>query len=560
MLAFEVSLLTGRYVATAFDDRARAEWPPHPSRFFSALVATHYESEPRSTDEREALVWLEQQGAPAIVASEAFEREVATVFVPVNDTSVVSSLDDEAAAVDEARAALEQARASSAKKVPALEKKLAKAKARFDEALKKAVSPVPAGKEGKDGPLRAAAVLPERRTRQPRTFPSVTPAEPRVVFVWPKAAPTAKQRSAIDALTARVVRLGHSSSLVSIRVTDRPGEPTWIPDETGEIVATSEERILRVVEARQLAELDVRFEQSADVPGRVMPAAFQRYLRPSGVRDERVPTTSFGRDWIVLRRVDGLRLPSARVVDVARAVRGALLKSFGEDAPEILSGHGSPGERSMRPHLAVVPLPFVAHERADGALLGVALVLPMEATRDERNAVYRAVDQWRRGLHLGERADARRLPVNLGRSGQLILSVLDHDAPPSTLLPHTWSTRSRRWSSATPIALDRNPGDLRSSDDRKRARAYVEAEATIAKACEHIGLPRPATVTAMASAPLAGADKARAFSPFSTGKPPGKRVLVHATLTFDEPVEGPILLGSGRYLGLGLFRPLRDHG
>ena len=40
MFAIRVECLTGRYVATAYDDRSRAEWPPHPARLFSALVAT----------------------------------------------------------------------------------------------------------------------------------------------------------------------------------------------------------------------------------------------------------------------------------------------------------------------------------------------------------------------------------------------------------------------------------------------------------------------------------------------------------------------------------------
>ena len=32
MLALRIELLTGRYVATAYDDRNTAEWPPHPAR------------------------------------------------------------------------------------------------------------------------------------------------------------------------------------------------------------------------------------------------------------------------------------------------------------------------------------------------------------------------------------------------------------------------------------------------------------------------------------------------------------------------------------------------
>ena len=63
MLAIEVAFLTGRYVATSFDDREQAEWPPHPAQLFSALCATHFESLNPPEDERTALRWLEQQGA-----------------------------------------------------------------------------------------------------------------------------------------------------------------------------------------------------------------------------------------------------------------------------------------------------------------------------------------------------------------------------------------------------------------------------------------------------------------------------------------------------------------
>jgi CRISPR-associated protein Csb2 len=34
------------------------------------------------------------------------------------------------------------------------------------------------------------------------------------------------------------------------------------------------------------------------------------------------------------------------------------------------------------------------------------------------------------------------------------------------------------------------------------------------------------------------------------------RQLTHAVIQFAEPVEGPVLLGAGRFLGLGLCRPL----
>ena len=44
MLTLEVEFLLGRYAAADFRDREQPEWPPHPARLFSALVAAAYES------------------------------------------------------------------------------------------------------------------------------------------------------------------------------------------------------------------------------------------------------------------------------------------------------------------------------------------------------------------------------------------------------------------------------------------------------------------------------------------------------------------------------------
>lgn len=564
MFALEVTLLTGRYVATAFDRRGLAEWPPHPARLFSALVDAHFDGSGGTVDERRALEWLEELGAPHIRASEAARRDIATVFVPINDAWVVSSVDDEARELDDARVAIEAARAAKAKNVAALEKKLAKAEARFSENVRKAIAPVPPGKEGKDGPSRAVSLLPDRRERQPRTFPSVTPVEPRFVFSWPTATASASQRAVLDAIAARVVRLGHSSSLVTVRVDEKPTESTWMPDETGEVVGKDEETTLRTVTTGQLAALDESFARHASEPGRVMPANFQRYVRPRAVRSTHAPTTAFTQEWIILRRSDTLakggrnpRLPSTRAVDVARAVRNALLASYGSDAPEILSGHRVPGVPTNRAHLAIVPLPFVGHDRADGAILGVAVIVPNAVSADERQAVYRALSAWRKNA----RAEyGGELPILLGRAGILRLEIVEDEPVQMNLKPRTWCERSRIWSSVTPVALDRNPGELRSANPEKEAAAYADAEATIATACGHIGLPRPVRVTATPSAPFAGGDKARAFPPYAPGRPPTQRVLIHATIEFEQAVEGPILLGAGRYLGLGLFRPKREHG
>ena len=227
----------------------------------------------------------------------------------------------------------------------------------------------------------------------------------------------------------------------------------------------------------------------------------------------------------------------------------------------MVSGHRADGSPSDAPHLAIVPLPFVGHVHADGALQGVALVVPRTAGEHDRRALFAAAARWEATVRR-ESADALEdspiLPVHLGVAGILSLRRQDAGVAPHTLRASTWSRPSRRWVTATPVALDRNPGDLRSRDPRRLHQAVAEAEEVVRSGCQHIGLPVRRVVTIVPSVPLAGVAKARHFPAFPGSEGRVQRVLVHLAIEFAEPVAGPVLLGAGRYLGLGLLRPV-DH-
>ena len=57
-LVLEIEFLMGRYVATSSYEYDTPEWPPHPDRVFSALVAAYKETD-LGQPERDALEWLE---------------------------------------------------------------------------------------------------------------------------------------------------------------------------------------------------------------------------------------------------------------------------------------------------------------------------------------------------------------------------------------------------------------------------------------------------------------------------------------------------------------------
>jgi CRISPR-associated protein Csb2 len=128
----------------------------------------------------------------------------------------------------------------------------------------------------------------------------------------------------------------------------------------------------------------------------------------------------------------------------------------------------------------------------------------------------------------------------------------------ATLNAARWCKPSRHFVTATPIALDRHPGNLRSNVERAAHKAAAEAESSIADACERIGLPRPSNVVISLAPLLPGAQHVRQFAPWPPQPDRVRRARVHAEIEFPEKVRGPVLLGSGRYFGLGLCLPVAD--
>lgn len=551
MLAIEVELLTGRYAATAHNDRGRAEWPPHPARFFSALVAALHDHDVVDQHERDALLWLEMQDAPSLRVdpeSKVGRRQVQDVYVPVNDVTLGG---DEA--IRKAEAKVDEAKTPAAKRKA--EAALGKAKKEAvaidpkpsDKALETATALMPApfvGYGGKDDKGRMKRQ--QGRTRQVRTFPVALPEAPTFALLWPEADP-APHRAALERLCARVTRLGHSSSLVRCTLAEGDFTPTLVPSDEGDV-------ILRVIGPGQLERLERAFEHHQGWQSRVLPARPQRYgpafkqATPPQARSVFSST-----DWVLFERVGGSRPLASRTTDLAQALRGALIEVHGNpDLPATISGHAERGP-TQQPHVAFVPLPFVGHEHADGALMGCALVLPRELPSRDRELLLRLVAKWEK-----ERANDRGdLTLAGGTLPPFIVRRVDVSAK-TTLDPTRWSRSSARFITATPIALDKNPGNLRSNQNGTARKTALEAQQSIGDACLRVVGVRPSSVEVSLAPLLPGAQHVRAFLPWPGRPGRTPRVRVHADIQFETPVRGPLLVGAGRYFGLGLCLPVED--
>jgi CRISPR-associated protein Csb2 len=574
MFGIAVELLCGRYTATQFNDRTKPEWPPHPARLLSAMVAAWADSDAPDAGERAALQWLEDQDPPSIRCGPAQSRRVVTHFVPVNDaTALTRDVSRTYATIIEATRTLQREEDTGD------ERRIVRARTAAAAVKAKAVADAgragkPTGRETDSVTAAVLGVLPEHRGKQGRSYPTVIPDEPAVWFLWPGAEPTDQQRTVLDRLLGRVGRIGHSSTLVTCRCVDDGPAPTWVPGNGANAVR------LRVPRAGLVDRLEKAFATHRGEEPRTLPAGMVYYRRPEA---ERRPLRSplLGGDWYVLG-ITGRRLPAAvQSLAITRAARSALLAHGDQPAPEILSGHKhGHGDGGLtppldRPHLAVVPLLNAGNPHSDGAVFGLALVLPTDCQDSDRELVENAARSWAASgfeLLLGGNAGGQPVRLVLEDLG-IERADTEQGWTDSALTVRRKTTRrdhwcrpAQRWVSVTPIALDRFPGDLRSQDRSHRERAEAEAAASIARACVFAGLadfPEDVQVEIRLDSPLVGlpaspngarARGSRQFPRYQTGAGV-PRASVHAEIRFAQPVHGPVLVGAGRYLGYGLCLP-----
>jgi len=292
------------------------------------------------------------------------------------------------------------------------------------------------------------------------------------------------------------------------------------------------------------AEQASRYPDGAPVSLRPVPASWQGY----GLADQPnqpVPRTGVFDPRLVVLTLRGRRLALPATLKLTQALRGALLAACPEPIPEWVSGHDERGRASANPHIAFLPLPFAGGEHGDGRLLGVALALPQDL---EPTEAARVLEPWLRDADNGL---PTRVKLFAGQWLECHAELETRERPPQTLRAATWTTACQRWASVTPVVLDRH------FDGKDK---WEQAAESVKTACERIGLPRPAEVLLHPVSLFRGVPRSNEFPPITRKSDGGRMHHSHAVLVFDEPVEGPVLIGAGRFRGYGLCRPLPQGG
>ncbi len=505
-LALEIEFLTGVCRAARGPANTAPDWPPQTDRVFSALVSA-WAARGERAEERQALEWLERQSPPDVHASGHTARTTPEVFVPPNDS------------------------ATPARDLGQLKW--------FRDYLARGIRPPASG--FKDW-VTAQSVLPETRTRKERRFPVARPDDPLMTLAWHQSPEPAMVR-ALDNIARDVGYVGHSASLVRCRFAYGNG--------TAQEHAAAPAR--RHIYPGRLEELERAYRTNPIRPV-ISPGAAVVPPAPEPAADPQPP------GWLVLEAISGT-VPDIRAAAlVCRALRRALMSGYrridlAHRIPEVVSGHTPDRAPTRYPHLAIVPLAFTGFPHADGRVFGFALVPPPQTRLPDIpgfRAAFETIARYdpgeeRRVLEL--KGAPLRAPLRLAPVGT---------ETKRSLSPDPYVRPARVWASVTPIVLDRH---LKRRDD-------TEVRDLVARACENTGLPRPDLnrIQVGKHSAIEGAPPSRP----SSGEPPwmrwnvpeqlASRALVHAVIDFGDVTEGPVLLGAGRFTGLGLCRGLRGPG
>jgi CRISPR-associated protein Csb2 len=495
-----------------------------------ALAAAYFETG-EDDGERAVLEWLERLPPPSMVVPDAEPRDIVTSYVPPNDYE------------------------------------LPKGPARLKPS---AVSD-------------ALAIVPLYRTnKQPRTFPRVRidPLDDdagHVYLLWPDTSVDEQRLNALDRLCRKVTRVGHSSSLVQAWVVVPGAEPApkLVPAEWGEyrarVAGAGMLDYLRsaynreAIEAHADLEAEIaasrgqakeapkqdmaqRFGQRAPTTLRPTIRRWQAYRRAADAA-ESASSGAFDARLMIFSIGEGPVIGLASTWTLLTALRDTIIKTC-EPVPEWVSGHRPDEAPTREPHLALMPLAFVDHQHADGHLLGVALAFPKGLEPRERA-------QRLRKLLYDDHGLSHRIKLVLGSLGDWTLSLETRDSPPRALQSDTWTGPSRTWATVTPIVLDRHPKIDRARD---RQRWVVEVAEIVTESCRRQALPAPVRVDIDKTCWHRGAPRATAgggggfpLMPVKQAQP--MRQQVHAWLQFDRDIEGPLLLGAGRFRGYGVCKP-----
>jgi len=502
-LLISVRFHDGRY-------HGQPDWPPSPARLFQALVAGAARGDALNEQARHTLTWLESLEPPVIAVPAAWPGQFFRNFVPNNDLDAVGG--------DLARA----------------------------------------------GKIRAPKPI------RPMLFDADTP----LLYVWTfDDAPNARvQAGCVCSVAVHLYQLGRGVDMAwaHSEIVAQEAAEARISEHGGAVHRPSSSAGGTPLAIPVNGTLESLVQRHRQMQGRFQPlyetrpgrkgtsqtvVAGQVFMQPARPLIRHVaynsPPTRLLFDLvgeIASWRLDHIVALTKRIRDAATERLQRQRPAMAEKIHNAIVGRRDADEADKAVRVRIMPLPSIGHRFADHGIRRILVEIPP-------NCPLRADDlAWAFSLPLviSEDGEIRSELVPTDDRGMLAQYGIDLPEP------------SYRWRTVTPVALS-------SAEARRRidpARGIVDAKAGTERAKEeryaafaavqalrHAGVQaRPLDVQVQREPFEAKGMRVEAFAPETRF---AKEQLWHVSMVFAEPVHGPLVLGDGRYLGLGLMAPVR---
>ncbi len=499
-LLISVRFHEGRY-------HGAGDWPPSPARLFQALVAAA--ALPGLDDNRRnALRWLEALNAPTIAAPASIKGQPGfKIFMPNNDL------------------------------------------------------------DAKSGDIRRAAEIRSATKRiRPRLFDATVP----LLYLW-RFDGDKSQAMCICDITGGLYQLGRGVDMAwavgelvdeataEKQLTDYPGA-VYRPSQGGKGLA------LGCPDIGSLASLETRHKANA-----------QRFTRINGkTQFANAPTPRFravtynstaARVLFDLRRTTAPGAPIApwplnSAVALVQTLRdGACARlerhfnGSGMVEKVLIGRNATEADKALR--IRIIPLPSIGHVHADRGIRRVLVEVPSDCPIRADDIAWGFA-----GLEVTP-------PVIDEGTGEILSSGVDLvKADDDSMLAHYGVAEehaARLWRGVTPLALPEDAKRRRidpakvceeAKGGKERTDEQQRACHAVIQALRHAGLREKVVGIRVQREPFDA--KGERAETFATGTRFSKHQLWHVEIEFAEAVKGPLLLGNGRYVGLGLMAPVKQ--
>lgn len=501
-LVIYVRLHDGRY-------HGRGDWPPSPARLFQALVAGAGLSGPLEANDREALRWLEALSAPSIAVPRAWQpRRGVLFYMPNNDSD---------------------------------------------------------GIEG--DPLKMAKIRTATKIFRPYLFDAGIP----FVYAWPLGQEPADQERTerICSLAERLYQLGRGIDMAWAwgETLDDDEVENLLAAYPGQVFHPSKNgsgRMLPTPLPGSLESLEHRYQANGErffylKEGKKVKVVFRQPPKP---RFQPTPYDSPPTRHMYEMRdpveeavfvpwpMEGASELVVRLRDAAVARLKGAMPARAADVDRVLVGRRPDGGNDCPPEgrVRIIPLPSIGPMHADCEIRRVLVETPPGCLLHPNDI------QWAfSGLDLIEQ-EGGEIRATLIRAGDD--SLLRHYGAKDALA-------SCRWRTVTPAVLPEFARRRRIDAARKVQEAKAGSErraeqeraaAAVGQALRHAQVREGVNAIRLQREPFEA--NGRRVEDFSAGTRFEKHRLWHVEIEFSALVSGPLTIGDGRFLGLGVMAPV----